>query len=734
MTKFKRISCIILILGKMLLPITGFSQVDDQIDDIPEEESVTEESKDLQEMPAEESKQELDLSELDVIDEEDKNILKTDDLNKSVQQEDRLKISEKEEDNEISSLKEEISEVIDLSNKSKNTKVINVEESLKSGSVQSKTISEIEIFDVGAEEKKLLEEVNLLKGKLSDEEWDTLYSASKPVRYVIQEGDYLWKISQRLFGSGFYYAKIWSLNPQITNPHEVEPGMVLVFETGDENLLPTVKMGNFEDLNSFEEKTFKGEIDLSEFGDSNNPVWLNERLQLKKSGAFFQTLSEEDYNDFDERAKLKLNTEYKKFIPEVPALNIIEKNDNYDDVGFDKNSKISFKFSNGFYLNTFVSTNIVQDFGYIEALPEERSMIHEFDKIYVNFDKNVGVRPGDMFSVYQPQGKVAHEVSDREGYQYTISAQIKTIRKINNLWECEVTDLSAITKRFDRVTVYTQKIEKISPTFNERNVEAAIVGSYNDMAQNFQFGDVLYLDRGRGDGVEIGNIFEVYSFFDRGLERRITRDPTYKIGEITVIAMTDDFATGLITTLNDEVRIGNLAISKSSTDALRMAKIENQSVFKNLNKLKKDGLENLDLELDLTNVSDDLLQQAQRIQLTDDEIEELERRELEKSVLSEHEKDLLDLERLESEIINAEAKLNEAKVDEDKYLETRSLDEMEKSIERVKDPNEFAGMDEIEDEVGRQYVDEDLNSKENPYGLSEFDLEELDELMNTEIK
>ena len=43
-------------------------------------------------------------------------------------------------------------------------------------------------------------------------------------------------------------------------------------------------------------------------------------------------------------------------------------------------------------------------------------------------------------------------------------------------------------------------------------------------------------------------------------------------------------------------------------------------------------------------------------------------------------------------------------------------------------------MNELEEEVGRLYVDEDINSKENPYGLSEFDLEELDELMNTEVK
>ncbi len=707
--------------------IPALSQIEDDID-----ETLQNQGKEASNSASDEM--ELDLESIEVYDEDDKKILKNDDFNKPLYQDDRLKVSDEEEDNDIDSLMQEFSEEVDLVKKKNNQEVIDVKSSLQSGKVKKKEIDAVKIFDIGEVEKKLLEEVSLIKGKLTDDEWETLYSASKPVKYVVQEGDYLWKISQRLFGSGFYYAKVWALNPQITNPHEIEPGIVLVFETGDENLLPTVRMGNFDDLNEFDDKTYKGEIDLAEFGESNTPKWLNERRKLKKSGAFFQTLSEEDYSDFNDRAKLKLNTEYKKFSPEIPQIRVKEEDGQYDEVGFDKDSKISFKFSNGFYLNTFISTNIVQDFGYIEAMPEERSMVHQYDKVYVNFDKTVQVRPGDLFSVYKPGGKIEHEVSDRDGYKYTISAQIQAIRKINNLWECEVVELSSITKRFDRVTVYTQKIEKIVPTFNDRNIEAAIVDGYNDNAKNFQYGDVVYLDRGRGDGVEIGNVFEVFSFFDRGLERRITRDPTYKIGEITVVSMTDDFATGLITNLIDEVTAGNLAISKSAADALRMARIENQSVFKKLNQLKKDGLDNLDLELDLTNVSDDLLKEAQRIQLTDDEIEELERRELEKSVLSEHEKDLLDLERLENEIINAEAKLNEAKVDEDKYLETRSLDELEKSVQRIKDPNEFAGMDEIESEVGQQYLDEDLNSRENPYGLSEFDLEELDELMNTEVK
>ena len=78
-------------------------------------------------------------------------------------------------------------------------------------------------------------------------------------------------------------------------------------------------------------------------------------------------------------------------------------------------------------------------------------------------------------------------------------------------------------RRFDRVTVYTQKIEKIVQTFNDRNIEAAIVEGYNDNTRNFQFGDVVYLDRGRGDGVEIGNVLKYMDSLTEVVKKELQR-------------------------------------------------------------------------------------------------------------------------------------------------------------------------------------------------------------------
>ena len=138
------------------------------------------------------------------------------------------------------------------------------------------------------------------------------------------------------------------------------------------------------------------------------------------------------------------------------------------------------------------------------------------------------------------------------------------------------------------------------------------------------------------------------------------------------------------------------------------------------------ALDNLDVELNLDDLNDSLLDKADQIQFTEDELSELERQEKEKSALLENEKDLRALERLEGELETAEKMLNEARLDEDKLLENQNLNALEKKFEL----EEQESLDELEENFGKRYLDEDLNDKENPYGLTEYDIEEIDELLN----
>lgn len=592
------------------------------------------------------------------------------------------------------------------------------------------------LFNVGKEEKELLELAKFVEKKIPVDEWNELATAAKVDKYVVQEGDWLWKISQNLFGSGFYYSKIWSMNPQITNPHEIEPGQILVFSTGSEKAFPRVAFGSFDD-NKPEDSSLNGvkvasSGAFSSYGDDIKSDWLVERKKLIDKGAFFQSLTESSYQDVLSMTEIELNTDYEKYTPPVTQIFIEEPSEEYDENGISSIERQAVNVSQGFYLNTFLSTNHIQDLGFISDKRDEAVLVHDQGKAYVQFDKSVQVRPGDQFSVYQPDGKVSHEISDREGLRYTILAQIKATREFeDNKWEVEVSELTGVVERGFRVTVYTPKIAKIFRTYNTRRIEAAIIGSYKSQERGLSLGDVIYLDRGRVDGVELGNTFEIYSFRDKGTGKKISSQPTYIKGEATVITVTDNFATAVISFSKDEMALGNIALTKSEASAKMTTQLRDDARNKALGDKESLALEELDVELNLDNLGEDLLKQVDEIRIEEDELEELERQEREKSIIKEQARDLQELEKLEQELIDAETKLNEQKIDEDTYLERQDLNLIEKGVKK-KDPNAIESMNEIEAKEGRKYMDEDLNSKENPYGLTPYDIEEIEELLNSD--
>ncbi len=44
-----------------------------------------------------------------------------------------------------------------------------------------------------------------------------------PARYVVRRGDTLWDVTGRFFGDPFLWPRVWSYNPEITNPHWIYP-------------------------------------------------------------------------------------------------------------------------------------------------------------------------------------------------------------------------------------------------------------------------------------------------------------------------------------------------------------------------------------------------------------------------------------------------------------------------------------------------------------------------------
>ena len=663
-----------------------------------------------------------------------------DEVAKSLEEERPLNKADKDlekiELDDLESIKSDLAEgQKELLKKEKHQRPEVVNESTESELRKPIKISE---FDTGEEEKELLELAKKIGHKISEDEWDEIAQTTSRGSYKIVANDTLWSISKTLFGTGFFYSKIWSLNPYITNPHQIEPGMMLAFSLGSEESSPEIRFGSFSidserasDISPVAEIT-GGKVGndwediLPRMAEGSMPSWFRERKKLIDEGYYVESVSPFTLQDLKNLNSLSLIKEYKNYEPPPSDFKqIVPKT--VDQLGFDTSSIIRKKVASGFYINTFLASNIVQDLGEIHAAQSDSGNLGIHDIIYVKFDSQANVSKGDQFSVYAAEGTVEHKSSERKGHRYTIKGHILVNKKKDDLWECKVTYIAESIYRHDRITLFTPTVSKILTTFNERNIEAVIVGSYNRERSLFSYGDVVYIDRGRADGVELGNIFVLYSFKDRYSQKKITPNPTYEIGELTVIILTDNFSTALVTRSNHEIIPGQLAITKTLEQVL-----EDRSL-KDIRQMEEKDLEELDVELNLDHLENELKKKADHIELSKDELEELERIEREKSFLDEHERDRKELNRLEQEIEESEGLLYEAVEDQNKQLEQQDLDNLEKDLEPP-DPNAFESLDEIEEEVGKKYLDQNLNEKDNPYGLTEFDLEEVDELLNTTPK
>lgn len=67
-------------------------------------------------------------------------------------------------------------------------------------------------------------------------------TVSAPELHVVESGDTLWDLCAKQMNSPWYWPKIWSYNPQITNPHWIYPGNELRFYPSDENLPTNVQV------------------------------------------------------------------------------------------------------------------------------------------------------------------------------------------------------------------------------------------------------------------------------------------------------------------------------------------------------------------------------------------------------------------------------------------------------------------------------------------------------------
>ena len=116
----------------------------------------------------------------------------------------------------------------------------------------------------------------------------------------------------------------------------------------------------------------KKRFNFDDYGDDTEPPWLKQRAKLlKQKGTYFQYASEETYEDLMAIGEILRNEEYQKYYPSPPDI-FVPVPDKLDE-GFDKDSIVRLKYKEGFAVTSFVTSNIIDDLGYVVEHKESKN-------------------------------------------------------------------------------------------------------------------------------------------------------------------------------------------------------------------------------------------------------------------------------------------------------------------------------------------------------------------------
>ena len=327
--------------------------------------------------------------------------------------------------------------------------------------------------------------------------------------YTVKPGDTLWDLSGRFLNNPWYWPKVWSYNPEISNPHFIYPGNVVRLYPGGEE-----GPARMEPLASGVDEEAPRELDDLTRADMKKPQEIGEGDEVAVVGP------------------------YK--IGYVPPKGLFARRD------------------------SFVTPRELQESGTIVASFEEKLLLSLHDRAYVRFAEKAKVKPGESYIIYKTERAVHHPVTgELFGYQANIIGGAKVVAVDDKAVTVDITQAfdpiergALVGLRMDRI------VKRVQRRPNQRQIDGYIIAAQQEIISEIGEHHLVFLDKGRADGVEEGNVFTVVRSGDPyGREmNEIIRDPHLPkedVGTLLVVDAQQSSSAALVVRSFRELYVGD---------------------------------------------------------------------------------------------------------------------------------------------------------------------------------
>ena len=203
--------------------------------------------------------------------------------------------------------------------------------------------------------------------------------------------------------------------------------------------------------------------------------------------------------------------------------------------------------------NLLIASGYISDsvprVGTITGSPSGRTLYGVNDKVYVETDESVA--PGDKFYIIRAEQPVYHPVTNAKmGYVVQILGIAEILQHKYGDTEAKITQCFTDIMKGDLLDTYYEITPPlVEKTFRKPDIEGVILASENFRLLNSNF-DIVFIDKGKQDGVEIGDEFRALQRTDGG--------HIVPSGVIQVINYKDTTATAVVRKASEPISSGNL--------------------------------------------------------------------------------------------------------------------------------------------------------------------------------
>jgi hypothetical protein len=337
-----------------------------------------------------------------------------------------------------------------------------------------------------------------------------------PDTYTIRPGDTLWDLSGRFLNNPWYWPKVWSYNPEISNPHWIYPGNVLRFYASDEEGPVRV------------EPVEPGAEPVAEEGDYEAPRELEDfsRADMKAPS------SEE------ERDVVAVAGPYK--IGYVAPRTTLIRHD------------------------AFVTPRELAESGRLRGAFEEKLMLTSLDRVYADFETQAPVKAGETYVVYKTVRPITHPVTgELFGYQTEVLGTGRVVVVSEKAVTLIIQQSFDVIERGALLGPWTQKaLRRVERRPNAVALDGRIIAGQVPVLTQFGENQVVFVDRGSSDGVQEGNVFHVLRSGDMyGRQMYETRwdsaFPPETMAELLIVDVKERASAALVLRSLRELMIGD---------------------------------------------------------------------------------------------------------------------------------------------------------------------------------